>query len=237
MKVFKDFEKKLESVFEGVLLRAFKTGVHPVEMGKKLVRELEGNKTISALKIYVPNRYEIGLSPQDYERFETYQAVLATELENLLISYIREKGYALLDRPRVRIREDEGLHEGEFWIETRIEGEIQEDKGKQKKGRVSQTAEETFVLELLDKNDASPLFVLTEDAVSVGRSPENEIVLPDPNVSRVHAKIEHEQGTYFVVDLDSTNGTFVNDKRVRKAPLRENDIVRMGSTKLLFRGS
>src|SRR5450756_338768 len=87
MNIFREFEKKLESLFEGAILRAFKSGVQPVELGKKLVRELEGHKTIGVSRVYVPNRYEVGLSPRDYSRFESYQAVMATELENLLISY------------------------------------------------------------------------------------------------------------------------------------------------------
>jgi len=79
MNIFKDFEKKLEGLFEGVLLRAFRSGVQPIELGKKLVREVEGHKTIGVSRVYVPNRFEVGLSPRDYSRFESYQAVLATE--------------------------------------------------------------------------------------------------------------------------------------------------------------
>ena len=124
MNIFKDFEKKLEGLFEGVLLRAFRSGVQPVELGKKLVRELEGNKTIGVSRVYVPNRYEVGLSSRDYSRFESYQAVLATELENLLISYIKDKRYVVLDRPRIKLVETERLREGDFWIRCRIEGDL-----------------------------------------------------------------------------------------------------------------
>lgn len=240
MSIFKDFEKKLEGLFEGVILRAFKSGVQPVELGKKLVRECEGHKTIGVSRVYVPNRYEVGLSPKDYSRFESYQAVLATELENLIISYVKEHGYAVLDRPRVKLVEVEKLREGEFWIKSRIEGElpmpheaVETDGGIVKQAQPEGPA----VMELLDSGDVSPVFELSGRTVQVGRISDNDIVLPDPNVSRVHARVESRDGSYFITDLESTNGTFVNEQRVDSAKLRENDVIRLGSTRFIFHRS
>lgn len=238
MNVFRDFEKKLESLFEGVLLRAFKSGVHPVEVGKKLTRELEGHKTIGVKHVYVPNRYEVGLSPKDYARFESYQAVMATELENLLISYIKEKGYAVLDRPRVKLSEQERLREGEFWIKCRMEGDLPpEQEHHEVEGGIVRRRHRRgpAVIELVDSGDVSPLFSLDEGSVQIGRTPSNDIALPDPNVSRVHARIEKRGDSYFVKDLESTNGTFLNEKRVTDAELAESDVVRVGTTRLVFR--
>lgn len=238
MNIFKDFEKKLEGLFEGVILRAFKSGVQPVELGKKLVRECEGHKTIGVSRVYVPNRYEVGLSPKDHSRFESYQAVLATELENLLISYIKEHSYAVIDRPRVRLVEVERLREGEFWIKSRIEGELPRatDAVETHEGIVERKERAgRAVLELLDSGDVSPTFELGPGAVQIGRVSDNDIVLPDPNVSRVHARLEPRDGSYLLTDMDSTNGTWVNEERVKNALLRENDVIRLGSTRLIFR--
>lgn len=238
MSIFKDFERKLEGLFEGVMLRGFKSGVHPVEVGKKLVRELEGHKTIGVERVYVPNRYEVGLSPKDYSRFESYQAVMATELENLLINYVKEHGYAVLDRPRVRLVEVERRREGEFWIKSRIEGElppssekVETHEGILKRGRAGGPG----VLELLDSGDVSPIFDLDKHAVQIGRIADNDIVLPDPNVSRVHVRVERRDSSYFITDLSSTNGTWVNEQRVEARQLEENDVIRLGSTRFIFR--
>lgn len=240
MNIFKDFEKKLEGLFEGVLLRAFKSGVQPVELGKKLVRELEGHKTIGISRIYVPNRYEVGLSPRDYSRFESYQAVLATELENLLISYIKDRGYVVLDRPRIKLVEVERLREGEFWIRSWIEGDLpgeresEEDHGGiLKRSRAAGPS----ALELMDSGDVSPFFMLEKGAAVMGRDGGNDIILPDPNVSRVHARIEERDGSFWLVDLGSTNGTWVNEERVSEKELDEHDVVRLGATRLIFRRS
>jgi len=238
MNIFKEFESKLEGLFEGVFLRAFKSGVQPVEVGKKLVREMEGHKTIGVSRVYVANRYEVGLSPQDHSRFESYQAVLATELENLLISYIKEKGYAVIDRPRIRLAEVARLREGEFWIKCTMEGELPpEREGEPQRAGIVQHGQAggPAVLELLDSGEVSPLFDLGREVMSLGRTEDNGVVLPDPNISRRHATVEKRGGDYFVVDQNSTNGTWVNEKRDSEAVLNEGDVVRLGSTRLIFR--
>ena len=237
MSIFRDFEKKLEGLFEGVILRAFKSGVHPVELGKKLVRELEGHKVIGVERVYVPNRYDVGLSPKDYSKFESYQAVMATELENLLINYIKEHGYAVLDRPRIKLIESERMREGEFSIKTRMEGdlpqaheEVETDDGILRRSRAGPAA-----LDLLDSGELSPAFPLDKESVQIGRIADNDIVLPDPNVSRVHARVEKRDGAYQITYLESTNGTWVNERRVSSVKLKENDVIRLGSTRLIFR--
>ncbi|PKQ28575.1 MAG: hypothetical protein CVT63_01970 [Candidatus Anoxymicrobium japonicum] len=240
MNIFKDFEKKLEGLFEGIILRTFKSGVHPVELGKKLVRECEGHKTIGVSRVYVPNRYEVGLSQKDYSRFESYQATLATELENLLVSYVKERGYAVLDRPRIKLIEVERLREGEFRIEPRVEGDLPRahEKVETRDGIIKRSSEgRPAVLELLDSGDVSPVFDLGRKVAQIGRIADNDIVLPDPNVSRVHARVEWRDGAYFVSDLESTNGTWVNEERVSGKKLQENDVIRLGSTRLIFRGA
>lgn len=240
MGIFKDFEKKLESLFEGVFLRAFKSGVHPVELGKKLVREMEGHKTIGvSSRVYVPNRYDVGLSERDYSRFESYQAVMATELENLLVSYAKDRGYAVLDRPQVRLTEEDSLREGEFWIRCRTEGEIPSAGEKEKAraaGRRPQPAGQAG-LELMGSGGVAPFFAIEGDATLIGRVNENDIVLPDPNVSRSHARVTRRGERYIITDLDSTNGTWLNEQRVSEAELGDDDVIRLGGTRLLFRRS
>jgi len=237
MNIFRDFEKKLEGLFEGVFLRAFKSGVQPVELGKKLVRELEGHKTIGvSSRVYVPNRYEVGLSPKDYSRFESYQAVMATELENLLISYIKEKGYAVLDRPRIKLVEVEKLREGEFWIKVAMEGEVPTGR-EGSRSRKSERPSGPATLELIDSGEVSRVFTLDKETVQIGRIPDNDIVLPDPNVSRVHLRVWRRGDSYLATDLDSTNGTWINEQRVSEAELADNDLIRLGSTRMVFRRS
>lgn len=241
MNLFKEFEKKLEGLFEGVFLRAFKSGVQPVELGKKLIRELEGSKVIGvSSRVYAPNRYEVGLSPRDYSRFESYQAVMATELENLLVSYIKDKGYVILDRPRLRLVEGDRLKEGEFWIKVAMEGEMPREQEAEPAapGILSRRAGDgPATLELMDSGEVAPVFSVESDTVRIGRIGDNDVVLPDPNVSRFHARVTRRGGSYHITDLGSTNGTWVNEMRIGEAELADNDVIRLGNTRLVFRRS
>ena len=72
-------------------------------------------------------------------------------------------------------------------------------------------------------------FELTLMQSTIGRSPDNDIPIPDPEVSRRHAQIVHQSNGYAIVDLGSTNGTFVNDVRVTKLTLlKHGDHIRLG---------
>jgi hypothetical protein len=72
-------------------------------------------------------------------------------------------------------------------------------------------------------------FELTLMQSTIGRSPDNDISIPDPEVSRRHAQIVQRESGYAIVDLGSTNGTFVNDVRVTElTPLHHGDLIRLG---------
>ena len=73
-----------------------------------------------------------------------------------------------------------------------------------------------------------------KDSLAVGRKDDNDIVIDNPAVSGHHCRISVQGGTYFVEDLDSTNGTFVNEKRIKKSGLHHNDVVGVAKHALVF---
>lgn len=78
-------------------------------------------------------------------------------------------------------------------------------------------------------------FSLTGKPMTIGRESSNDIVIPDINVSRLHAEIRQDaNGTWSIKDLDSTNGTSVNGRRIKSAPLQDADILVFGTTKVEF---
>lgn len=72
------------------------------------------------------------------------------------------------------------------------------------------------------------------NVVRIGRSSQNDIQIPSPAVSRNHAEIRFDGNEYFVVDLESSNGTFVNDKMVMRRKIEPNDTISIGGTRLIF---
>src|SRR5262245_49357193 len=77
-------------------------------------------------------------------------------------------------------------------------------------------------------------FALSGEKVSIGRDPANQICLNDPLVSRRHCVITKDNEQFLLRDLDSSNGTLVNDRPVHECPLAEGDRVKAGDTLFLF---
>ena len=254
MSVLRSIEGKIESLFEGVFGRAFRTHVQPVELARKLAKEMDDHRAVSVSRVYVPNEYTIYLSPQDREQFESYESSLIVELQDYLSEQARRERYALLTPPKVLMETDEDLELGEFGIATRMvqpkgrpapDAEappVQEEPGatmvyKQRTPEPTQAAApdelhvERETVSLTVDGEQHPL---DKRSVVLGRSRDCDIRLTDPNVSRHHAEIRQEGATYWIVDLGSTNGLEVNGRRVKRAKLEDSDRVTLGSTELVF---
>ena len=77
-------------------------------------------------------------------------------------------------------------------------------------------------------------YEFTEDSVTIGRAPDNMIVIDDPSVSSRHAQLELSGGVYRLKDLDSTNGTRVNGIPITETALRFDERVRFGVVEARF---
>src|SRR5712691_9576774 len=113
-------EQKIESLFEGIFGRAFRTNVQPVELARKLAKEMDEHRMVSVSRVYVPNEYTVYLSPDDREQFASYEDSLKGELEEYLSEHARREGYDVLSAPVVQMETDDDLAVGEFGIATRM---------------------------------------------------------------------------------------------------------------------
>jgi FhaA, N-terminal domain/FHA domain len=254
MSVLRSIEHRIESIVEGVFGRAFRTHVQPVELARKLAKEMDEAKSVSVSRVYVPNEYTLFLCPSDREQFATYEDSLRTELSDYLSEHARREGYALLSTPVVLVEEDEDLSVGEFGIATRM---VQPDRpkapappdvvpqAKPSETRIYRPTEtEAVTPEVAADNNlvrTPPAVVvggvrreLDDRVLVVGRSRECDITVDDPNVSRKHAEIRHEDGAYWLVDLGSTNGITVDGERVERALLAPDSEIVLGTSELRF---
>jgi hypothetical protein len=225
--------------------------VQPVEIARKLAKEMDAHRTASVARVYVPNQYTVWLSPDDRQRLEGYERSLEQELSAYLLEHARRHDYALLTRPEVRLETDDRLRLGEFGIQTRLvkpparQGEqpSQGEEGhtmvytvppKQTKSRRRQPAAklvETKAIVSLDDRR----YVLDGPVAVLGRSRECDCVLNDPNVSRRHAELRRGQtGDWQINDLGSTNGVKVNGRQVDASRLSPGDEVTLGTTSFVF---
>jgi FHA domain-containing protein len=120
MSVLRAIESRIEGLFEGVFGRAFRTHVQPVELARKLAKEMDEHRSVSVSRVYVPNEYTVYLSPGDRSQFAAYEGSLVGELQEYLVEHARREGYAMLTPPRVLLQTDGDLAIGEFGIATRV---------------------------------------------------------------------------------------------------------------------
>ena len=253
MNVLRTIEQKIEGLFEGLFGRAFRTNVQPVELARKLVKEMEDHRTVSVSRVYVPNEYSIYLSSPDREQFTSYEGSLCNELQDYLAEHARREGYVLLTPPAVSFETDDDLSIGEFGIATRM---VQGPPGAKEEaaptGHVESgatmiykprtplptegppPADVALAQEIVTLTVGGKRHEVDKRRVVIGRSKECDIQLADPNASRRHAELRQEGSAYWLVDLDSTNGSAVNGHRSSRAKLESGDTITIGSTDLLF---
>src|ERR1700746_4099946 len=120
MSVLKTLESKIAGLVEGTFNRAFRSEVRPVEIARKLAREMEEHRSQTLSRTYVPNEYRVFLSPRDRERFAGYEAALTAELAGYLLEHARRERRPLLSRPWIECETEDRLGLGEFGIQTRV---------------------------------------------------------------------------------------------------------------------
>ena len=110
---------------EGAFARAFKSGMRPVELGRRLVREMDDNRSVGVRGgTLVPNSFAVSLATSDLEQFEGVQESLCRELADAAREHARDEGYSFMGPIEVTLEVDERLHTGAFEIVGRmVEGE------------------------------------------------------------------------------------------------------------------
>lgn len=251
MSVLRNLETKLAGLIEGTFNRAFRSEVRPVEIARKLAREMEEHKSTTLTRTFVPNEYRVFLSPRDRERFEGYEDALADELAGYLLEHARREELTLPARPVIEFETDGRLGLGEFGIQTgMVELEHEEPEVAQQpvaqSGRTMVYSNAGRLAEPLEQRAqarAQTALLLVDDrrmvvgpgGATLGRSRECDLVLSDPNVSRQHAELRPRGGSWVLTDLGSTNGSRINGNPVERSEVvRPGDEIELGATILRF---
>jgi hypothetical protein len=211
------FERRLERLVEGVFAKAFRGGLQPVELGRRLTREMDTQRTVGVRGMLAPNAFTIAVADADRRRFESFEDALVRELAEAARDHARAEGYHFVGPVTVDLETDPSLTPGMFLLS----GTVQEGEGP------------VGSLVLPDGNRVA----VGEDPVTIGRLPECDVVLGDTKVSRRHAEVRRDGTEVILVDLGSTNGTKVNGAGVRERRLGDGDEITVGSTVLRFEAS
>jgi Protein of unknown function (DUF3662)/FHA domain len=214
-------EHRLERMVDGVFFRRSKGSIRPIELGRRLVREMDDQRSVDVKgRRIVPNDFTVVLSAIDHSSFNEIEDALVAELAEAAREYAREEGYHFMGPVTVRLAVDNTLRSGRFNIVSQL------------KQAATGPGMGSLVLPSGQRVD------LATGTVTVGRLPECTISINDSNISRNHAVVKAGPTAYLVTDLGSTNCTMVNGVRIAgEHPLRDGDIVSFGSTHARFEAS
>jgi hypothetical protein len=248
------FERRLERLVEGAFARAFRSGLQPVEVGRRLTREMDLRRTVAPKGTLTPNAFTVALSPEDHDRFAPIEEELVAELIEQARDHARAEGYVFIGPLSVTIDVDPALASGMLVVAGEME---RPDPGRAGAPLVAREMDRPdpgrggapLVAREMDRPDpgrAGAALIapdgrripLAYAPVILGRLPECDVVLADPNVSRRHAEVAPDGlGGWVVRDLGSTNGTRRNGVPVR-APVRlePGDEIVVGASAVRFEG-
>jgi hypothetical protein len=185
--------------------------MQPIEISHRMLREMDLGRRVGVRGLIAPNHFAVSVSPSDLERFEGFTDALVHELAESARQHAANEGYSFTGPVEVELFESKRL----------------------KAGRVD-------IVASFFEGDVSPMLVLPDgrtlrvssNPLVIGRLPECEVVLGDTNVSRRHAQVAMDAGDVVVTDLGSTNGTFVNGRRVTRAAIQPGDEITIGTSRL-----
>lgn len=249
MDLLSRFERALEDMLEGVFSRAFRTQLQPIEIAKRLTREVESHRTVSVSSTYVPNEYTVHLAPDTHQSLQEISGRLLGEMEQYLREYVSEHGYQTIGPIAIHLAEDAEVKTGELAITTANNASAKPNSvpapsalrsynatarpevANSDTDKTEFIATAPSVLEIVSGESVGRTIPLV-DILTIGRGPLNTVSFADPGISRHHAEIVMEDEGWKLRDLGSTNGTFVNGHRITEHLLQPGETVEMGAVVL-----
>lgn len=225
-------EKRLQNLVEGsaslffsvhkkkdhlvaCLLEAFHQGLQVGAEGEKLV----------------PNLFILGASPEQAEQMQNDRGLM-NEMHQLLQQAAVRAGAQFIDTPVIRIHPAADLKPGEFRVHA-----LNSRQGLPQTSDIEISAEAGphqmppgafFIV------NGESIFPLTLPVINIGRRPDNQLVIDDVRVSRLHAQLRAVQNHFLIFDLDSTGGTFINGERIRQGVLKSGDVISISGVPLVY---
>ena len=225
MPILRDFERRLGGLVEGLFAKTFRSGLQPVELAKRVLKEMDAGRTVGVSEVWAPNSFTFRLSPSDAERFEQAEAALVTELKEVVRENASERGWGLVGPPEITFETERKLKKGEFRCQASlVEGEEKVEP-----------APASAASLVIHEDEEARSVVLAADVATIGRLPACEVMISDKGASRRHAQIRRKDGTHTLTDLGSTNGTRLNGQTIQSRELADGDRITIGTTVLEFR--
>lgn len=265
MGVLDRFEKGIERAVNGAFAKAFRSEVQPVEIASALRRECDEKAAIVARdRTIAPNAFVVELGAADHQRLGQWEEALGDELSAVVADYARQQRYHLAGSVKVTFEQAEDLDTGLFRVRSRTaKGDV--PSGRRAAGPAQPVppvpgapSDQPAGRRVAPAPPAQPgwpepaaawagsrarpsldlgdhVFEISRPVTVIGRGTDADVVLDDSGVSRRHAEIHITDGRARVIDLGSTNGTFVDGAKRPVATLVDGSVITIGRTRIVFR--
>ena len=253
-------DSSLQRGLDNSMAALFGGKVVPEEIEELVKQEAQDSLVVTDRDEYVaPNVYAVGVSSKDLENLSQNRD-LPVDLADQLMRYVRNKQWFLDGPVVVRIAEESGLRTGQLRVSSYIDtmpdvvsgfdaivaepkkrkasrSQLKEDAMSEPNANQPQAAADTdaATVSLLLQDGSSRTYLVHEGSNILGRSNDSDFRLPDTGVSRQHAEITWDGQVAVLVDLQSTNGTTVNDEPVENWMLADGDVITLGHSNIEVR--
>ena len=233
-------ERFFERLVERPTARVFGARLQPVQVLRRIEREMEGSRRRSGGRQIAPDRFEVRLAAPDLAALQPLDAT-AEQLASGALAFARAHAYLLRDRPTVVLVAGDEVARGDVEVAARFSlpraAEPEAAGGDEPGGpagtrvfEVPVVRQPAAALEVTEPGRASRRVDLDAGPTTLGRGSDCQVVLADAHASRHHARLEVRGGVVVLVDLGSTNGTRVNGHRIREVVLGVGDRIELGQT-------
>ena len=231
MSVLRTLETKIADLVEGAFGRAFRSEITPVELARRLVREMDRHRYSSLSSTVVPNEYVIWLSPGDRRHFAAIEASLVEELAAHLLEHARAEHLSLPSRPQIQLRTDRRLALGACGIDARV---VSQPSPVVRRSGVPSHAGPPLVGDVVPAayvGVGGRQIPIGATGALIGRSSDADIVIAASEVSRHHAQILPDEDGWTITDLASTNGVRLNGRQIGvPTRLQDGDVIELASS-------
>jgi hypothetical protein len=241
-------ERWLEQAFEAPARRLFRPRMQPITLARAVERAMEQFGHVGPAGLQVPNFYLVELHPTDFSGFQSWLQALERDLAAHVQQRTLARGWSCPGRPRVEVRASPHVPKRRPLVQAETVDLPAPPPPSSTPTMGWPSLEGTAVLPM-DAVAAQPRLgsalaslelpdgqrvAITTRRVRLGREVDNDVVLPDPRVSRYHAQIDCVGGAFTLRDLGSRNGTRVGDRPVVEGPLLPGDTIFLGGVPLRF---
>lgn len=224
-------EARLQALIEGSAARLFPLTPRSDNLAALLVQAMNNAIDTREAPPLAPNLYTLFTHPTQMASLRENDSLLEALVQALEESG-NKAGLHFLSHPVIRLAEDPNLAPGQIRVKARNSGENLPETTDlpAERGDITGNVPSNAFLIV----DGTEIFALTQKVINIGRRDDNQLVVHDARVSRIHSQLRVVKGRYMIFDLDSTGGTFINGERIRQHTLYPGDVISLAGVPLVY---